>query len=497
MNPFANVAGRKTKRSKFDLSHEKKLSCNFGELIPIYLQEVVPGDSFKVNTEVMLRMAPMTAPVMHRLNTYVHYFFVPNRIIWDQWEDFITGGRDGLQNPAMPTIAISEGLKSLYAKGRLPDYLGIPAIDQANTVASTTTISALPFRAYQEIYMEYYRDSNLEEKVPVDTLNASDLTTVRRRAFEKDYFTSALPWAQRGASVLAPGEIEYSSEPKIFGNAGQPVAGDVTAGADGRFQVSAQNATSVENIDSLNIDINELRKSVRLQEWLERTARGGYRYIEQILSHFGVRSSDARLQRPEYLGGGRQPVVISEVLNTAGSTELPQGNMAGHGISVGVNNTFKRSFEEHGFIIGIMSVLPKTAYQQGVNKLWTRQDKFDYYFPEFAQLGEQEVKNSELFFDEKEDAPNNATFGYQARYAEYKYQPSLVAGDFRDNLDHWHLGRVFSSRPVLNQSFVQCYHGDFTRIWAVEDASVDHLWISIYNDVSAIRPMPYFNNPTL
>jgi len=504
MNPFQAVAGRRTKYSKFDLSHERKMSLNFSELIPIMCNEIVPGDKFRVNSEIMMRFAPMVAPMMHRVNVYTHYFFVPNRLLWDNWESFITGGRQGDELPTAPVVRIQEDRKQYFDKGTLADYFGLPIVDQAGSVSQVTSINALPFRAYQLIYNEYYQDQNLSE--PVDFSKADGLSdsgdhakimTMRKRAWEKDYFTSALPWAQKGESPNIP--VEYSPQSRWYSEAGEAPTQEGPIGTNTSAQVTGEvnsviTPGRIENIEG--IDINDLRKTARLQEWLERNARAGSRYVEQILSHFGVRSSDARLQRPEYLSGGRQPVVISQVLNQTGSEgtdALPQGNMAGHGISVG-SHGFNRRFEEHGFVIGIMSVLPKTAYQQGIHKMWNRRDKLDYYWPEFAQLGEQEVENREIFYDPT-GTVNNETFGYQSRYAEYKYQCSTVHGDFRDTLNFWHMGRIFDELPVLNEEFIESNPDD--RIFAVTDPSEDKMYCQVYNRVDAVRPMPYFNNPTL
>lgn len=509
MSIFSQVAGGRTKRSKFDLSHEKKLSFKMGQLIPTYIDEIVPGDKFRVNSEIMLRFAPMIAPVMHRMNVYTHYFFVPNRLIWEQWESFITGGRDGTELPIPPRLNMDDTRKDSFVKGRLGDYLGLPVIDSTDTITDTTTVSALPFRAYLEIYNNYYRDPNLTVDVPFSKgsggVPADDydvLTNIRLRSWEKDYFTSALPWAQRGDESLMPLRQDLTQPQVVYDQDGNPITdysdgtGLFPSNGDGILRNQSDNTGGTTQatigINNIGVNINDLRKSVRLQEWLERSARGGHRYIEQILAHFGVRSSDQRLQRPEYLGGGKQPVVISEVLNTTQQETVPQGTMSGHGIAVGGSNQFKRHFEEHGFVIGITSVIPKTAYQQGIHRMWSRQDKFDYYWPEFAQIGEQEVNNQELFYNGTTSEPG--TFGYQARYAEYKYGCSTVHGDFRDNLNFWHLGRFFNNPPALNSAFTNATVSD--RIFAVQDGT-DYLWAQIYNNVSAIRPMPYFNNPTL
>lgn len=498
MNLFNSVRSRKPKYNAFDLSHERKLTCNMGDLIPILCQEIVPGDRFRVNTEMLMRLAPMVSPVMHRVNVYTHFFFVPNRLIWPEWEKFITGGEDGLQAPNFPRLLLAEDVKSSLKKGSLADYFGVPPVDQTKVITNDMSVSSLPFLAYHKIYDDYYRDQNLEAPVfPLANASRAEQLKLRKRAWEKDYFTSCLPWAQRGGEVTLPSEHEITYKVPATNTTGNTTAGNVTIAADGRLLAPA-GSLGIDNIEAIdeNITLNELRKAVKLQEWLEKSARFGSRYIEQILAHFGVRSSDHRLQRPEFLGGGKAPVVISEVLSTVESSTTPQGNMAGHGISTADSNRFAKYFEEHGFIIGIMSVLPRTAYQQGLDRHFMKFDKFDYFWPEFAQLGEQEVQLRELFHDW--NVVNNTDlklFGYQSRYAEYKYAQSTVHGDFRDNLSFWHMGRVFANEPALNNTFIKA---DPThRIFAVEDDTVHKLYVQLYHNIQALRPMPVFGDPAL
>ena len=501
---FNVIQIKKPRTNVFDLSHEKKLSFNMGELVPIFMEDVVPGDKFRVNTEMLIRMAPMIAPVMHRVNVYTHFFFVPYRLLWSNWEKFITGGETGNETPTFPTVLINNDVATSFNAGRLADYLGIPATD-GKTISNSLQISALPFRAYQLIYNEYYRDQNLQTAIAItknDTVGTPELAvllTLRNRAWEKDYFTSALPWTQRGGEVTLPNAPDYKDTSDIYrSNGTDPASGNLqTSGSYPHKMVDSSGSATlrVENLDGIEISINDLRSATRLQRWLEKNARGGSRYVEQILSHFGVKSSDARLQRPEYLGGGKSPIVISEVLNTSATATEPQGNMAGHGIGVGNTNSFQKYFEEHGLILGIMSVLPRTAYQQGIEKLWTKFDKFDYYFPEFANLGEQEVKVKELYTCYDGTNYNETTFGYQPRYSEYKFKNSSYHGDFRNTLAYWHLARIFASKPSLNSSFVTSDPSH--RIFAVTDPTKDKLYCQLYNNVRAIRPMPVFGTPTL
>jgi len=515
MNLFQSVQTSRPKSNAFDLSHEVKLSCNMGELIPIFLEEIVPGDKFRVSSEIFLRTVPLLAPIMHRVNVYCHYYFVPNRLVWENWENFITGGESGLDASVMPKLGITEALKTQFNEGSLAEYLGIPV--PSVVVTGTHSISALPFRAYQLIYNDYYRDQNLEAKIDIkktDTVLAAEqvaLTTLRLRAYEKDYFTSCLPWAQRGAPVTLPVSTtpQYKQYSTVTTGAAQQFDANsniTTKGGTTNMQAlrsAVKEDLRIENLEPVqtgtSVTINELRVAVRLQEWLEKNARAGARYIESILAHFGVRSSDARLQRPEYLGGGKQALQISEVLNTGGdsSENIPQGSMAGHGISVGKSNQFTKSFEEHGYVIGIMSVVPRTAYQQGIPKTFNRFNKVDYFFPEFAHLGEQAVLNKELYNDYNTVTNyNSSTFGYQSRYAEYKYQQSRVAGEFATTLNYWHLGRKFASQPALNNTFIKANPSDMQRIFPVADPT-DKLLVQVFHDSKAIRPMPVFGTPTL
>jgi hypothetical protein len=506
-NLFNSIQLFKPKKNVFDLSHDVKLSGDMGNLIPILVNECVPGDNYTISCEAMVRFAPMLAPIMHRVDVSMHYFFVPNRIVWDNWEKFVVDNSDTA--PVYPYVDWSVGHTSLY--GKFADYMGLPPVPIGGT---TTQINALAFAAYQCVYNEYYRDQNLIPSVNFklndgdNSSNISSLMTLRKRAWEHDYFTASLPFAQKGGAVDIPiGQIESDVPVKWDQTAGpmEYVSGAVTPyavrydGFTGKGVPQNYSSSSTLYAETSNIDIqpgtiNDLRRAMRLQEWLEKNARGGTRYVENILTHFGVKSSDARLQRPEYITGIKTPIVISEVLNTTGeSTGLPQGNMAGHGIGVASGKYGKYFCEEHGYIIGIMSVMPKTAYQQGIPRTYLKKDTLDYFWPSFANIGEQEVQKQELYA-----YTSNAqeTFGYVPRYAEYKYLPSRVAGEFRTSLDYWHLGRKFATEPSLNQTFVECDPAATKRIFAVEEGA-DSLYCHVYNKIRAIRPMPKFGTPML
>lgn len=517
-NIFNSVQLMKPKTNSFDLSHDVKLSLNMGDLVPIMVSECIPGDRFKISCESLLRFAPMVAPIMHRCDVTMHYFFVPNRIIWEGWEKFITNTKrdETGQLPAFPftKAGVPDGGDHEFARyTKLHDYFGIPK--PPDVEGTVENVSALPFAAYNKIWNEYYRDQNLQEKkfdqlVDGDNSEQLKFTDVYKRAWEHDYFTSALPFAQKGAAVEIPisGTIEFEPDaganPKFLnaGTGNQMAGGDQTIKSgflgvsygDPSTNPAGYDPDGTLVVNNADTTINDLRRAFRLQEWLEKAARGGSRYIENILMHFGVRSSDKRLQRPEYITGVKSPVVISEVLNTTGTVDAPQGNMSGHGVSVVSGNYGNYYCEEHGYIIGIMSVMPKTAYMQGIPKHFLKTtDPFQYYWPSFANIGEQEILNKELYAWTG-DSGNN-TFGYTPRYAEYKYEQNRVAGDFRDTLDFWHMARKFASAPALNSAFISA---DPThRIFAVEDPEEQKIWAHVYNKVTAIRPMPKFGTPML
>lgn len=532
-NLFKQVVSRKPKCNVFNLSHERKFSMDMAKLVPILCEEVVPGDKWKCNTEVLLRYAPMLAPIMHRVNVYTHYFFVPNRLVWNEWEDFITGGPDGTSIPAMPQINLGD---TTFGHGSLPDYLGCAT--QNTIYENDYIVNALPFRAYQTIYNEYYRDENLSPEIEfdlgsglVDIQDRTALCLLRDRAWEKDYFTSALPFTQKGEEITIPvgGKAPVYVDDDIFPADGsqpvrilsssgdpnqvaeQPMAGEqgtgdlVREGTSNNLYIDLNSTNVADLSEASGVTINELRRASALQRWLERNARGGSRYIEQILSHFGVRSSDARLQRPEYLGGGKTPVVISEVLQTSqsdisGPDQSAQGNMAGHGVSAGGNHAFRKYFEEHGLIIGIMSVIPKTAYGQGSRKIHLKDDKYDFFWPDLAHLGEQQIDQKELYVDFTQDMKpeDEELFGYTPRYAEYKTIPSTYHGDFKEDLEFWHMGVKYDNPPSLNDTFVKPQQDDLNRIFPdVEGLNYQKLYVQVFNEIKARRPMPRFGTPRL
>lgn len=580
-NIFNTTLGYKPKKSAFNLSHEWKSTGKFGNLMPCLCREVLPSDKWRFSTESFTRFAPMLAPVMHRINTFQHYFFVPNRIIMPNWEDFISpNGVEEQNRPIMPSLVFdwdgttqSEFVNSLFQKyfgvGSVADFVGVNiqhGLDGQFFFQSNIKFQLLPFLAYQHIWLEYYADENvydiraikkrlleyaklgeislqeLAERYEFDALFVNtfffDVFGMRHRAFEKDYFTSALPNTQRGAEVAigAYGSFDMSGAKVNIdpipvdvdrihaqGSSQSPTLptntsidtgistysdGSVSISVDGENYAHLKGKTeaaqgSLEDGSEIPINpvtINELRRAVKLQEFLEKSMRGGYRLIEQIKAHFGVISSDARLDRPQFLGGDMQKVMISEVTSSAGTEDATLGEYSGHGTEIG--NTKRRKFfsEEHGFIFCIFSCTPRTAYSQGLERQLTRFDWLDYAWPEFAHLGEQEVKNKELYIGvggRGED--NDKVFGYQSRYAEYKTIPSQIHGDFKGNLDYWTLTRQFADTPFLSRDFIEVSPQDdsLTRIFTVEQSESDYLYINLYHRITCSRPLPKFGVPML
>ena len=533
-------------KNKFDLSREVKMTGNMGNLYPCFIQDIIPGDSFRVNTQQMVRFSPLLAPMMHNVDFKIDYFFVPYRLVWDEWKDFITGGEDGNDLPSFPRLPIDATTAPQWlTKGSLADYMGIPPFNASGTTATAwkdtintdyQEISLLPFRAYQLIWHEYFRDQNVGDEFGQHTESGipfaygtstavEHMMTLRKSNWEKDYFTSSLPFLQRGGEVVLP---LGSTAPLLYGdydgnsmaNATTPLRDSysgnlITSGqylradSTGNLENTGDNWLNVDVSDTHVVDlsnatgatINELRKASALQQWLELMARAGSRYREQIHAIFGERIPDYTVQVPQYLGGGKTPIMISEVLSTYQQNpqgtiqdDRPMGDMAGHALGLGDGIGFKQSFDEHGIVLGLARVIPKSSYNQGLGKFWTKFDKFDHYFPQFANLGEQEVLASEIYVTGRK-GEDDKVFGYQQRYAEYKYSQNRIAGDFRDTLAHWELSRRFTDTPDLNQSFIECTPDD--RIFAITDPTEDKLWISLYHKVDALRPMPYHSNPSL
>lgn len=483
------------KRGKFSLSHTRLLSGKQGQLLPIMCKEVLPGDTWQQTTSALIRLSPLLAPVMHPVNVRIHHWYVPTRLIWEDFEDFITGGADGNDATVAPTITVNTG--SGYAVGSLADHLGLP------TGVDDFTHSALPFRAYAKIFNEWYRDQDLVAELTVSEASGNDTTTstaLKNIAWEKDYFTSARPWPQKGDDVTLPlgttAPVIYNDNSTNIMLARNAVSNALSGAADLTIDGSGNLINGASGIaidpnsrlladlsDASAATVNELRLAMALQRYKEARARYGSRYTE-YLRYLGVRSSDARLQRPEYLGGGKQTIQFSEVLQTGGitdETETPVGEMYGHGIGAMRSNRYRRFFEEHGYVITLMSVRPKTMYTQGLHKMWTRSTKEQYWQRELQHIGQQEVLNRELKVDH---ATPTGTFGYQDRYDEYRRAESSVAGEFKTTaLNYWHMARIFSSDPALNSTFVTA--DPTTRIHA--DTSSDNLYIMANHSIQARR----------
>lgn len=456
------------KRSKHNLSHHRLLTGDMGALLPIGLVEVLPGDTIQHATSMLVRAAPLATPPMHPVNIRIHHWYVPHRLVWEDFEKFITGGPDGFDASIFPTCLAAEN------PGTLGDYLGVPPS------VVPISVSAIPFRAYNLVFNEWYRDQDLMSEATISKASGADVTTERSLRFcawEKDYFTTARPWEQKGPAVTLPlGGLAPLSTANAFvpgqnvevrsaaagGGAVQALSTDGTSDVVGNNPNIGLNFWKPELVSPVtgfadlsaatSVEVNAVREAFALQRFAEARARYGSRYTE-YLRYLGVRSSDARLQRPEYLGGGKQSLQFSEVLQTASTTADPNGvgQLFGHGIAALRSNRYRRFVEEHGYIISVCHVLPRTMYPQGLQRHWSRRVKEDFYQRELEHIGQQAVMTTEVFGG----ADADVVFGFQDRYDEYRRMESTVHGDFRDILDDWHFARIFAVAPVLNESFVE------------------------------------------
>lgn len=507
------------KRSKFSLSHYRLFSGRMGYMMPIGISECLPGDTFQQATSVFLRCSPLVTPVMHPVHATVHHWFIPTRLTWNKWEDFITGGPDGMDASIMPTIkAPAEGG---FAIGSLADYMGIP------TGIPSLEVSALPFRAYALLYNECYRDQDLEDPLELSLESGEDTTTnteLQRCDWARDYFTTARPWPQKGPSVTVPvnygdgsgpslSAITITGAPQLVNNSGATWLRETAIGGDGRVYrwgkndpspggttaglsvtkgtLAASATISPGDPGIGSVDINQLREAFALQRFEEHRALYGSRYVE-YLRYLGVKSSDARLQRPEYLGGSRQTIQFSEVLQTAPGGDDPVGALKGHGIGAMRTNRYRRFFEEHGYVITIMMVRPISVYMQGLSRMWNRRVKEDYYQRELQHIGQQEVLTKELYAGNAEGPTgDDVVFGYQNRYDEYRWHESYVSGEFRTILNSWHMARDFANEPTLNADFINAV--PTTRIFAAQKN--DTLYCMANHSIQARRLMSKYGNP--
>jgi len=482
------------KRSKHSLSNYKLLTMNMGDLVPVGLQEVLPGDTIQQATSALIRVSPLLAPVMHPVHVRIHHWYVPHRLVWEDFEKFITGGPDGNDASVLPLTTVNPSV------GSLADYLGIPT-------GTSQAVSALPFRGYAKIWNEWYRDQDLQTALTVDEGSGPDSTTntsLQAICWEKDYFTSARPWEQKGTQITIP--LGTSAPVKGFGKSNLNIQDPNAAvyETDGTNPTYA-NASMVDNAanriwyakqtgagypdvtadlsSATAASIIELREALALQRYQEARARYGSRYTE-YLRYLGVKSSDSRLQRPEYLGGGKQTIQFSEVLQTGVTTDGDDtegvGNLKGHGIGALRSNRYRRFFEEHGYVFTFMSVKPKTIYSQGLPRHWSRATKEDFWQRELQHIGQQAIKNKEIY---AAHATPTGDFGYQDRYDEYRRTESTIAGEFRSTLDFWHMARIFSSDPALNASFVAA--NPTPRIYA--STSTDQLYVMANHSIQARR----------
>lgn len=516
---FAMIPRADIPRSSFRMETSHKTTFDSGLLIPVYVDEVLPGDTFNLKMTAFCRMATPLYPIMDNLYLDTFFFYVPNRLVWDNWVKFM-----GEQND--PDDSISFAIPQLtttqpFTPLSIYDYFGLPTTGQGGT-ANSYGVNALPFRAYNLIWNEWFRDQNLQDSLVVkrdDTNSIPADFSLQRRGKRHDYFTSCLPFVQKGTAPSIPigGNVPVITTgvaPKFqttggerslqqggsgdalwsgsgFGSLQTPTFGTITG-----LQVNLANAT--------NITVNALRQSFQIQKLLERDARGGTRYTEIIRSHFGVISPDARLQRPEYLGGGSTMININPIAQTSATGQTgastPLAQLGAFATATTHGHGFSQSFTEHGYIIGLASVRADLTYQQGIRKLWSRNTRYDFYFPVFAHLGEQAVLNKEIYFSNV-PATDNGVFGYQERWAEYRYHPSRITGLFRSTtsgtIDGWHLAQRFTTLPTLNKTFIE-ENPPLARALAVGAAANGQQFIfdSIFS-IKATRPMPMYSVPGL
>lgn len=543
------------RRSTFDRSHSLKTSFNVGDIVPFFLDEVLPGDTFNVDTSKVVRLQTLLTPVMDNIYLDTYFFFVPNRLTWSHWKQFNGENTESAWIPQTEyeIPQITAPADAGWSVGTIADYLGVP------TGVPDLSVSALPFRAYALVMNEWFRDENLSDPlvVPVDDATVAGVNTGTfvtdvakgglpyKAAKYHDYFTSCLPSPQKGPDVLIPsatsGEYPVVTREQPHDPGGYALTGvsnisfasgdrpvniydslafkPVVSGSNYAGITGFSGGADKPGFDPVNLyavssgglgaSINQLRMAFQIQKLYEKDARGGSRYIEILKSHFGVTSPDARLQRPEYLGGNRVPININQVVqqSATASGETAQGTVTGMSVTTDTHSDFTKSFTEHGFVIGVMVARYDHTYQQGLERFWSRKDRFDYYWPVFANIGEQAVKNKEIFAqgpgvkDTAGAVIDDQVFGYQEAWADYRYKPSRVTGEMRSqyaqSLDVWHLADDYSALPMLSDSWIREDKTNVDRVLAVTSSVSNQLFADIYIKNRTTRPMPMYSIPGL